>query len=336
MDIKKISLCSAGSLKSGRFVMKNQKEYLINYYKSLGYIVDFYFYTNNRRDKRCFNNGIINYKEELENEDRIYEYYNFMIKNVNKSQIIINKEFRDNNKLSTQQILIYYNSLKMIKDSGINYNIIVWFRPDGFFLNYPNSPRENEIINTNWKSTNNNTINTIQIFRGIYLDKILNILNIINKLYLDELNISIKTVTIYYETILCNIIKDSGLNVNSQDNLYLHWYGINTLYFKNIYWEYYNDWNNEFNGVGAYPYNFEHVKRVRDLHDCMKKNNKQLICSLLPNTSFIYFYDYCNKEESIEFKQLMLSAFSADKYICEKSDILYNFIIHELNTECIN
>ena len=43
----------------------------------------------------------------------------------------------------------------------------------------------------------------------------------------------------------------------------------------------------------------------------------------------LYFYDFVSHDEVISYKKLMISAFTADKIICDKNHYLYDFIITE-------
>lgn len=335
---KYICLCCFGQLRNGRFMMDNHKYYLIDYFSKLGYIIHLYILcdlTDTSRINANVNTKITNTRITAKrNKNDIYMYLNKLKnKNVEHYEICIDERDKTKDDINStnyiEQYIKYYNCLKMIK-TEINYDIIIRYRFDTFFLSYPNIPNDHEFIETK-HNTINYCFDFIQIFKGKYLQNLINQFEVIN---FKEFSYNLNNFNILPEYFIIDLFKKSNMSLVSQNNLccvFRKYYGC--PYFKGINWEYYDDHIN----IEDPPYNIDKIHILRNKIK-EKKNNSELVILNInnKNNDSLYLYDFVGNNEPIHHQQLMISAFTADKIICNNNHYLYNFVNTEFSEKLIS
>ena len=322
---KRVAICCSGEIRHGRFSMYNHKHFLVDYFKSLGYIVDFYFYTDSYNSHRKNENGILSWKRNPINDNTIIrDYFEILSSGCDKKELVVTSD--NDNIINTHhkglilQLIKIHNVLKLAVNSGKTYEIVIRYRTDGYFKEYPNIPNNGEMIQTFYPPSYMG--DQIQIFDGTYLKKLVDLLDS-NILYNNFNNNPNAIAEIYFN----NIFNMAGLTINKQDMLFVSWRGTYAHYFKYICWKYVRDYISE----EGPPYKIVDILNIINTFDTL--NNKNIKLSLVRNinSEYIYFYDYCDKIENNEYKKLLLSAFLPNIIICNEDDELYEFIKTELN-----
>jgi len=331
-DQKRVAICCVGQLRNGRFLMKNQRYWVGDYFKSLGYLVDFYLYTDRYNISKVTNpsrNGFI-YRITNVTEDEIYEYYNYMKEGTafskimiedNKSVININGDLRIvNDNYFIGQIEKYHNLLKMVNETNVQYDIIIRHRFDTVFSKNPQIPLKNELIQSNITYLNYIS-DHVHIFNGEYFQNVFNTFNNVNLATLSDYFNSLNYVV---ETFFNELFIQSGLELATQDNLLFTYTEQSTMFIKNANWKYYEDFLNQ----SALPYKYTELIKI--LH--LRKNLPSVTLGItsVPNNS-INLYDFIDSTDPLEFQKLAISAFQPNKIVCSSTHPLYEFINQEFS-----
>jgi hypothetical protein len=302
---KTLALCCSGQIRNGRFTMNNHKIYLIDYFKSLGYEIDFFIYTDKYNTyRKGITNGKISYDIELSKKNRIYEYFYTLTSDscVGKKELFIDETQKlddmDNNYF-IEQFRKYYKILKTVNNTGKIYDIVIRYRFDTIFYNYPIIPKDNQYIQGHLPKFNY-TSDMVQIFGGQYLNSLV---NNFEQLDFNKTSNILNNLRTNSESIFNFIYQQSGLVEFKQNDLIYGFVENTSYYFRGINWKYYNDHINR----ESPPHNHKNIINCLNIRN-MSSPSKNLI-SFDKNNEDIYFYDYCSKNESIPHKLLILSAF---------------------------
>lgn len=326
---KRVALCCAGELRNGRVFMNNQKHYLVDYYKSLGYIVDFYLYTNTYTTQRITNNNSeLTWKSESIDKNRILEYYNILSNDCDiKKIVILEEETNTNTNGLYKQLSNIISVLNLVYETNIIYDIIVKYRPDLYFNMYPNNLQfDDEVIES--LNPPYHLVDTIQIFNGKYLK------NVIDGL-ISSKPIVINHTSIIFENIIINVLFNARLSITPQNRLCTLWRGTDNIYVKYMNLKYLNDFIHQ---EHIPVYNINTLIDISNLCDKYKHNNitiKLTLNNLNNIDNIINFYDYCSITDSIEYQKMLLLAFQSNIIYCNESNILYNFIKTEFKNTTI-
>lgn len=329
---KRVAICCVGQLRNGRFLMKNQRYFVSEYFRSLGYAVDFYLYTDRYNISKVTNpsrNGFI-YRVTHVTENEIYEYYNYMKEGTqfskimiedNKSVINVNGELRIvNDNYFIGQIEKYQNLLKMVNESNITYDIIIRHRFDTVFSKNPLIPLENELFQSNITYLNYIS-DHVHIFNGKYFTNVFNSFNNINLPRLAEYFNSLNYVV---ETFFNELFTQSGLELATQDDLMFTYTEGCTMFIKKANWKYYEDFLNQ----SCLPYKYKNIIDIVNLRSTLP--SVTLVITGVSNDS-INLYDFIDTSDPLEFQKLAISAFQAEKIVCLSNHPLYEFINQEFS-----
>ena len=242
---KYVCLCSCGQLRNGKFFMNNHKHYLNDYFNRLGYKIHLYFYFDlyeTSRVKIDVNNKKSEFTVIPKRDKRDVEIYlNTMKSNVEYYDIIIDDTDKENI-FDTYHLENYkknYKNIKMIK-TNIIYDVIILYRPDCFFLDYPIIPNDNSFIQCNY-SGYNYCSDTIRIFKGEYLKNLIKNFELID---MNQLNDDLNTFKVFPENYSIELFEKSNMKLVKQNDFFMYFRSCWISYFKFINWEYYDDYIN--------------------------------------------------------------------------------------------
>jgi hypothetical protein len=332
---KTVALCCIGQLRNGRFMMNNHKIFLIDYFSSLGYKIHIFLYTDIFDTSRTYvdvTTKTYNFVlTSIRNKSDIYQYLNTLKNNnVEYCDVIIkNNKIKEEGMKSNyfiEQYNKYFEAFKIISKTRNIYDIVVRYRFDNFFLDYPIIPKDNEFVECNYSKINYCT-DTIQIFRGGNLKSLI---NQFNNLIFEKLQTSLNNFEIFPEHLIINLFNKAGMQLIKQDNFYFIFRGNFISYFKGINWKYYDDYINQ----EEPPYNINSIHCLRNKIKEKQKSGYNIVVNLNFNDNEnLYFYDFVSQNEPIFFQELILSAFTPDKIICDSNHYMYSFIIREFENK---
>ena len=266
----KIAICYSGQLRLSRFLHSSHIKHLFAKLCK-DHDLHLFFYTDNINTTRYEENNNICWK--INNEDitkQIKQLVNYYSKfcstsrleiedfNIKESKAEYNLNLFDKNLNSQLNKFInvlelakqFLDTKDIINSKSIQYDIVIRLRPDIVFMSDISTEFLNTIKNTNKfiqsiEQVHSYNSDSIQIFNGIYLEKIIEIsktfLNCgLSKNYSDcELN-----KICVYEQCINNIATKSGLILEYVNNICGRWYYLNTTYYPGLCWIYFKDWEN--------------------------------------------------------------------------------------------
>jgi len=239
---------------------------------------------------------------------------------------------RDEEEMKINYFIEYYNkcfeALNTINKTKNIYDIIIRYRYDNFFLDYPIIPNDNEFVECNYSNINYCT-NTIQIFRGKNLKSLINQFNNLN---FESLKVALNNFIVYQENVETDIFNKAGMHLIKQNNFYFIFRGNFISYFKGINWKYYDDFINQ----EELPYNINNIHHLRNAIKEKQNSGYNIVVNLnSKHNETLYFYDFVNEDEPIFYQELILSSFTPDKIICDSNNYMYSFIIREFQDKII-
>ncbi len=175
---------------------------------------------------------------------------------------------KDNNNINTENAINTANTKNTANSTTDKYDIIIRLRPDIFFTLDITTEFLKTVKNSNRFIQNSEIANryngdVIQIFDGIYLDKIIENC----KQYLNN----DKAMPGIYEDCINKIATLSNLKIEHMPNLCGRWYDCYATYYPNLCWIYFNDWKNiEY----KYHFNYDLVKQITHDKSLQSKINK--------------------------------------------------------------
>jgi hypothetical protein len=142
-----------------------------------------------------------------------------------------------------------------------------------------------------------------------------------------QLNDSFNQFQIFPEHFIQKIFKESDMKLIKQKDFFMVFRTDYIRYFKGINWNHYDDYIN----IECPPRNLDKMHLVRNT---IKNINKIIILNFhTAEENHLYFYDFVSHEEPIYYKELMVSAFTPDKIICNSNHYLYDFIKKEFQNK---